>query len=66
MKNLKQVISENCIKMMAIGLENKPFHRNDADFKAMLNVWHEAIIHAGYTSADSMIIDNYSLCFNKY
>ena len=57
MKPLKQVISENCIKMMAIGLENKPFHRNDADFTAMLNVWHEAIMSAGYTIVDAEVID---------
>lgn len=56
MSDLKKVIAERCVKMMAIGLVNKPYHRNESEFKAMLEVWHEAITHAGYGDQDAAMV----------
>ena len=56
MSALKQVIAERCTKMMAVGLRNKPFHRNEQEFQAMLEVWHDAITHAGYSDKDAPMV----------
>ena len=56
MSNLKKVIAERSVKMMAVGLAGKPFHRDEKEFKAMMEVWHDAITHAGYGNDDAEVV----------
>ncbi len=56
MNELKKVIAANAAKMMAVGLRDKPFHRNESEFTLMLEVWHEAITHAGYADKDAPVV----------
>ena len=51
-KTLGMVIAEQCAKMMAIGLEGKPFHR-DNEYDLMLEVWQDALEDAGFRDCDA-------------